>query len=266
MEMTILNCFCTGESPSGNPAAVVSDFTGHVKEKQQLATQLALPVTVFIKDQNLSEPTLEYYYPSTIMPLCLHGTIGAAYHLAKLRKNDTLIFNTTSELKLHLKLLGDIAQVRVGVVPHVPAKWDEQEICQILNIDRSDIEAELPFQTASVGSPKLLVPLRSHQNLATLKPHFDLLTAWSIKNKINGVYVYTKDPNNSDLFHARGFNPKTGHQEDAATGVAAAALVSCVKQNLIIEQGRFIQRPCRIQVTYKSDQEIWVGGRVVPQK
>ncbi|OGQ04709.1 MAG: hypothetical protein A2W61_05945 [Deltaproteobacteria bacterium RIFCSPLOWO2_01_44_7] len=265
MEINILNCFCTDDPQSGNPAAVVSGFSGSAEGKQQLASQLVLPVTVFIKDQDLSQPILEYYYPSTIMPLCLHGTIGAAYHLMKLRRSDTLICNTTSGLKLDAMLLGEVVKIKVCNELLSPIDWDEHEICNILGIDRSDIENRLPFQVASVGSPKLLVPLHSHQRLAALQPHFDLLTSWSIKNKVNGVYVYTKNQKISDVFHARGFNPKTGHKEDAATGVAAAALACCLRRDLTIEQGQSIHRPCRIQVIYKSDEEIWIGGSVALQ-
>lgn len=78
MKVTILNCFCGDSVTSGNPCGVIQHFLGTTDEKQQLAAQLNLPVLIFISHHNGSIPTLEYFYPDTKMPLCIHGTLGAA--------------------------------------------------------------------------------------------------------------------------------------------------------------------------------------------
>ncbi len=70
---------------------------------------------------------------------------------------------------------------------------------------------------ASIGSPKLLIPIKQLDILATLNPKFDFIKKWSIENGINGLYVYSADVNNKNHnYVARGFNPKGGKNEDAA--------------------------------------------------
>lgn len=50
MQHTIhfFNCFTTPEPHSGNPAAVLLNFSGHHEAKQKLATALNLPVMIFM--------------------------------------------------------------------------------------------------------------------------------------------------------------------------------------------------------------------------
>lgn len=91
------------------------------------------------------------------------------------------------------------------------------------------------FTETKPEKQKLSVPLKSFELLDVLKPNFDWIAEWSKKNTVNGLYVYTKDVSNNDFnFCARGFNPKAGHQEDAATGVAAAALSLALKHNIVV--------------------------------
>ena len=124
------------------------------------------------------------------------------------------------------------------------------------------ISTHLPMGVASVGSPKLLIPIVSSHELFKLKPNFAIIEKWSIENNVNGVYAYARDENDL-VFHARGFNPKTGHNEDAATGVAAAVLSMLLKKDIIVKQGRSINQPCSIFVRYLSKESIWVGGLVI---
>jgi trans-2,3-dihydro-3-hydroxyanthranilate isomerase len=264
MEIDIINCFCTEETSSGNPAAIVKNFIADSNEKQKLAKKLGMPVTVFVSHIKNENYNLEFFYPDTEMPLCLHGTMGAAYILLKDTALNNLVCITKSKSKLLIRNEGDIIQVLVSSdrVPEViPNKL---EICKMLNLKGiNEIETEFPLTVSSVGSPKLLVPLISLESLARLKPNFDLIAQWSIKNQINGLYVYVKvSQDNTFDFYARGFNPKTGHNEDAATGVAAAALALFLKKSILVGQGAFIQRPSEINVSYDCPKNIWVGGRV----
>jgi len=77
MKIKQVNCFCTDHDGSGNPAAIVLEFTGSHIEKQRLAKKLNLPVTVFVSYKG-QYPFLEFFYPSTKMPLCIHGALAAA--------------------------------------------------------------------------------------------------------------------------------------------------------------------------------------------
>lgn len=263
MEINLVNCFCTQDENSGNPAAIVFNFSLGSQEKQLLAKELGTPVTVFLSNSS-TENRVEFFYPDTEMPLCLHGTIGAASILLMDKQLKTLVFRTKHDNKLFIRREKDIIQVLVSLQPAPEIFPQTTEILKMLNLNNiAHIEPNLPLAIASVGSPKLLVPLKSFESLANLNPNFDLIKKWSKECGVNGLYVYVKDSQHHCDFYARGFNPKTGHNEDAATGVAAAALAFVLKKNIIVGQGNFMKRPSEIAVSYDSPEKIWVGGRVI---
>ena len=262
MQLNIINCFCTQETDSGNPAAIVRDFTKNKNERQALARKLNLPVTVFLSEVIDGTCNIEFFYPETEMPLCLHGTIGSAYIVSEEKKFADLKFITKDKNTLKSRVAENVIQVLVSSQPVPSIAIDKLKISKMLNLkNEDDFDLELPLLISSVGSPKLLVPLKSFELLSTLKPNFDLIAEWSLENAVNGLYVYTKDSSNDFNFYARGFNPKTGHQEDAATGVAAAALSLALKKSIVVGQGVFLQRPSKIIVSYENSNNIWVGGK-----
>ncbi len=264
MKVTILNCFCSDSVTSGNPCGVIQDFLGTTDEKQQLAAQLNLPVLVFISHHDGSIPTLEYFYPNAEMPLCIHGTLGAASVLFDIYQVKNFTCQATAGLSLNLYVDNDVAQIRLSISQKLKDFSDIHEICHMLGLQEDTILSQsLPCQIASVGSPKLLIPVISKKALMDLQPDFSYITTWSINNNVNGIYVYARDLNETDLFYARGFNPKTGHDEDAATGVAAGALATCFDmKHISIEQGESLGKPSMIHVTRIDEATVLVGGKV----
>ncbi len=250
---------------SGNRAAVVTDFDGDKQDKQSLAKQLNLPVTVFISNKDAKTPTLEYFYPDTEMPLCLHGTIAASEVLLQERKTKNCVLTTSNGYKLNIHQCESFTQVEVAKQQSPAVDIDRTLICRMLSLSDETIINTLawPLTVCSVGSPKLLIPIQSKEALLQLEPDASFIKEWSIANQVNGLYVYaTPDTAESGVdFFARGFNPKTGHHEDAATGVAAAALAACLKKSLIIQQGDKLGFPCEIVTTYVDDEHIFVGGK-----
>ena len=259
----LVNCFCTSQEGSGNPASVVTNFSGADSDRLALAKKLGTPITVFLSDATISAPILKFFYPDTQMPLCLHGALAAAKIIfAKQNKQQlTLLTDAGKKLNVNRSEQGYL-QIQVSNQEFARDKIKKEIVCEMLNLTNvNSIDENLPFCISSVGSPKLLVPLNSLKLLAELQPNDEVIKKWSIENEVNGLYVYTS-LTNSSVFHARGFNPKTGHREDAATGVAAAALSLALKKTIKIEQGYFIKRPCTISVTYINPNNIWVGGKV----
>lgn len=120
----------------------------------------------------------------------------------------------------------------------------------------------------TIGSPKLIVPVINRSILFKMTPHLALISQWCRKYSVNGFYVYSKDTENphSDYI-GRNFNPLFSHQEDNATGVAAAALGFILnlkkdsKKNFIIEQGANLGRPSRINVPI-DPEKISIKGEV----
>lgn len=263
--MNILYCFCTDLLNSGNPAGVTFDFPGDKAEKQKLAQQLQLPVIVFVDKVDSSIPVLQFFYPNIEMNLCLHGALAAVFLLMNRRQtNHITVSNTVGTLFQATKLDNQVVQIKVSEEASLAYAPDLKILAQLLNLtDLNKIAVGLPITVASAGSPKLFVPLKSPKALAALQPNFDLIKQWSLENRINGLYVYTQESIEPLLLQARAFNPKTGQNEDAATGVAAAALSLVFKKNLIIKQGHFIDKPSCLIITYHDPEEIYVGGKII---
>lgn len=253
MELKIVNCFCFDVKESGNPAAIIERFSGGSDAKQELAKNLNLPVTVFIS------------YINEAIHFCLHGALGAGYMIYQRTPFDELVcYTKNNNIIIIRKKDTDIFQVKVTAQPFAEKIIDKKFICKMLNLSNmEEIIGNLPLTAASVGSPKLLVPVSSYNTLAKLTPNFDLIAQWSIESGINGLYVYTRDAQSTLYqFYACAFNPKTGNNEDAATGVAAASLSFVLKQDISIGQGSFVKHPSILNVSFESPQEIWVGGKV----
>lgn len=262
MDIITVNCFGNGAVGSGNPAAVIIHFTGSRNEKQAIANKLNFPVTVFITDPTEKIPLLEYFYPTAQMLLCLHGSLAAAKILHQIYEKENLRCITASGEILSFFCSEHSVQVEVSVkdVPFIAV--NKKEIYTLLNLSEHHlIDHNLPFGVVSVGSPKLLIPIISTKAVTTLKPCFEKILNWSLFHGVNGLYVYARNENNKTAdFIARGFNPKTGHNEDAATGVAAGALALALKQSIVVEQGQELNRPCRMNVIYLNKSKALVGG------
>jgi trans-2,3-dihydro-3-hydroxyanthranilate isomerase len=229
---------------------------------------LQLPVTVFIDRADSPIPVLHFFYPDIEMNVCLHGALAAVFILFNRRKTHHItVSNSVGTLFEAIKLDNNIVQIKVSAESPPAYTIDPAILAQLLNLaDFSEFSQDLPMTVASVGSPKLLVPLKSLTTLAALHPDFDLIKKWSIENRINGLYLYAQESSENNLFYARAFNPKTGQNEDAATGVAGAALALVLKKNIIIKQGQFIDRPSMLIITYHSPEEIYIGGKIVEKK
>ena len=112
MQLTYASCFCTDQSSSGNPAAVVEEFPGDDCAKQQLATKLNLPVTVFVEKVN-NIFTLQFFYPVREMPLCIHGALVAAQFLMAKLKLDEIYAETKDKHKLIFTREDDAVQLEI---------------------------------------------------------------------------------------------------------------------------------------------------------
>jgi PhzF family phenazine biosynthesis protein len=264
MEMALLYCFVTEAAHSGNPAAVITHFPTDDPSRQALATRLDLPVTVFVDHLASDDYRISYFYPETQMPLCIHGSIAAARLLLK-HKNQLQISTAQGQRLTVIKKPNDIFQVKLAAGEVLYDKTPLAETMAMLGLtDPHDLELSLPYTVASIGSPKLLVPLKSFEVFSRLTPNFTAIKAWSINKQVNGLYVYAQHPDHPQQFHARGFNPKTGYNEDAATGVAAGALLTALPElsEIQVDQGHFLNRPSRITVSRDADA-IYIGGRVL---
>lgn len=290
MQLHRLRVF-TRDEGAGNGAVVVSGADVDSGTLQSIAAHLGEPTTVFILPSERAVARLRFFTTQAELPACGHGMLAVARVL--LGDGAGEIDVETDSAVVRLRRDGhDQVGFHAPVSRPLTHDFGRREVLDILGLPESAVLPGLPFSVASVGSPKLLVPVADIKSLHALRPAYTRLATWSASYRINGVYVYTPETIDADAdFHARGFNPLLGNPEDIATGVAAGALAAAMSMqgrdadrpahvSLEIEQGHLLGQPSRIHTFAAplADHElatavdghdagripsVWIGGHVV---
>ena len=257
MTIHLLKCF--GAAPGGgNPALVVEHDAGTETERQQFARERQVSACVFIDRQPDGAIVLDYFYPHTRSPLCLHATLAAAHVLLTKPGAPASVTVQTAMRGQALRLVRRGADLFVGLAPQAsPQVAIERYLPSELMGQHMQLVS--PPVVASVGSPKLLLEVADRTTLRALRPNLELIADWSALHKINGCYAYCRTGENE--FEGRNFNHLDPALEDSATGVAAGALAAHLRRSLSLSQGHVTGQACLIQAQYREGT-IWVGGMV----
>ena len=257
MIVHLLKCF--GAAPGGgNAALVVENDHGSETARQQFARECNVSACVFLDRQADGGIVLDYFYPHTRSPLCLHATLAAAHVLLTALGAPAALTVTTAMRGQALRLLRRAENLFIGLAQQsAPAVMVEKYVPSELMGQHMHLLS--PPVVASVGSPKLLLEVADSTILRALRPNLELIADWSALHKVNGCYAYCRTGENT--YEGRNFNHLDPALEDSATGVAAGALAWHLQQSLRLHQGHVMQQPCLIEVQY-SPAEIRVGGVV----
>ena len=254
--MHIHKMSCFGARPgAGNPALVIEGDGLDHEGRQRLARERCA-TCVFL---DAAAGTLDFYYPHTRSPLCVHATLAAARVLfAHAPTPGPLVVTTRVHgQRLELAQDGDDYYVALQPQPAPAVAIGPDELARLLRAP--GFQPQATPRVASVGSPKLLVEVADEAALYGLAPDLQAIGAWSARHGVNGLYVYCRRADGS--YEGRNFNHREPHLEDSATGVAAGALAALLGHDLDVHQGRATGRDCVIRVRVE-DGAISVGGAV----
>lgn len=257
--MIVHHLKCFGAEPGGGNAALVVE-NDHASEtaRQAFARERQVSACVFIDRQGDGSIVLDYFYPHTRSPLCLHATLAATHVLLTAPGAPATLTVTTAMRGQALQLVRSAEGVFIGLAPQpAPAVAVERHVPSELMGQHMHLLS--PPVIASVGSPKLLLELADRTTLRALRPNLELIADWSTLHGISGCYAYCRTGDNT--YEGRNFNHLDPALEDNATGVAAGALAWHLQQSLRLHQGHVTQQPCLIEVQY-SPGGIRVGGMV----
>ena len=259
MHIHALRCF--GAHPGdGNPALVIEDDAASADARQAFARERDVTcVWIDPAPGNDSAGTLDFYYPHTHSPLCVHATLAAAHVLFVRHGEDAPLAVRTAMHGQDLRLarIGDDVFVRLAPQAVTQPVLEEGQVERLLQVAGASLMAAP--QVASVGSPKLLIEVADEATLHALTPDLAGIASWSRQASVNGMYVYCGRPDGA--FEGRNFNHLDPRLEDSATGVAAGALSMLLGCGLTLRQGQATGRDCLIR-TRVADGAVLVGGRV----
>jgi PhzF family phenazine biosynthesis protein len=272
------------EPGGGNPCPTVIDADGMSDTDMQRVAQAYGHESGFVlpaQAESGCDFEFRFWVPQHEMEMCGHATVGAVWLLNRLGRlpRDEIAILTRSG-RVEARVVGADAAVEVsqplGQVSALPdADRDEADILSVLNIDR-DALAPLPIRNARTSRVKTLVPVRSEAILDGLRPDFARVEALCARIGSTGLYPYAPVDTGAGMFAARQFPKSSGYPEDAATGIAAAALafglleagmVAGDGRPLTVRQGWAMGRPSAIRVRFRTDgggavTGCWLGGSV----
>jgi len=264
MHVHLLRCF--GAAPGlGNPALVIEDDASSPPARQAFARERNTTcVWIDPPHDDSASATVDFYYPHTRSPLCLHATLAAAERLWTRAGTDTPLTVATAMQGQRLGLTREGTSVFVRLTSHsAPQPILTPDLpARLLRIPQEAIVT--PPQVASIGSPKLLVQVRDVPTLHAMTPDLEAITAWGKANKVNGLYLYCPIDGDDDThYEGRNFNHLDPRLEDSATGVAAGALTVLLGHGVSLRQGHATGRDCLIHTRIDAST-ILVGGRAEP--
>jgi PhzF family phenazine biosynthesis protein len=260
----------------GNPAPVWLDADDLSSAQMQEYTRRSGHESVFVLKPATPAHALRmrYFVPNHEMEMCGHATVGALWllHQRDEWNGAPVAIETLSGTVTGRRVDGtvQISQPR-AVVQEVTQQALVEEIAQCLGIDASQIAG--PVLNAATSRVKTLVRLADTAQLHGLRVDFSRVESLCERLGSTGLYPYAMSPDAADTVSARQFPKSSGYPEDAATGIAAAALAWGLRHldlvgrgalSVTVRQGEAMGSPSAIHVGLPSEamaqEGCWVGG------
>ena len=257
----------------GNPCPVVAEAAElSPGEMQQIAAHFG-EESGFVSHDADGGLRFRFFMPDCEVPMCVHATVAATTALVlggKVHRSGDLLVRTASG-QCHVSW-DDGSPMRVNVEQQPPRFGDPVDVASTLEhvfrLEPGAVDDEKPVRLVSVSAPKLMVPLRSADDVHRTAPDFDLLWTLCRDLETTGAYVFAPHSDGrAGHFVARQFPVGGGIREDPATGVAAGALAAYVADRakgktpawtaVEIDQGDAMGCPCRLEAAaYAESGEV----------
>ena len=285
----------------GNPLAVFPEAEGISDEHMmQIAREMNLSETVFVLKAEKEEVLrrLRIFTPMREIPFAGHPIVGTWTALAE---QDVVplpdggngwqriyhevgigVLPVDIEFKDGQPVQVVMTQGKFEILDEIDDGHEQAELARALGLAREDLDETLPIQTITTGLSCLAVPVRSLADLRDIRINTSLLADIYTRRGATGCHTFTRETLEvgASRAHARFFAPADNIPEDPATGSACGALGGYLvhhgalslepqegRYNFVIEQGDFIHRPSRINLSVKggagSVEEVKVGGAAV---
>jgi PhzF family phenazine biosynthesis protein len=268
----------TREPLTGNPAGLIPEADGlEAEQMQAVAAELNASETAFLCESDDAERRIRYFTPTREVDLCGHATIGSHAWLAE----EGTIDDGTHTLETNVGVLdveiddGTVWMTQdTATVEEVTLDYDR--VADALGADRAtleDVGADMPLATATTGLPFLVVPVNFLEAISGLDPDLGAIEALTEELDVTGVYAFSFDALEAEsTLHGRMFAPGAGVDEDPVTGTASGAVGAYLREveafdgelpeEMVFEQGHFVDRPGQVRVRARADP-VTVGGAAV---
>jgi len=258
----------------GSQAGVVFEAgTIDADTRLRIAQELALPAVCFVSTFGENSVTARFQSAKREYPMCGHGTICLMTHMLETGRLNWKDHNridvslnlptTNADVEIHRRKDGrSLVMLDIRAPEFYRDKLDIQQLAGFLGLTTSDLDHNLPVETASGDFVHLVVPVKNLAVMRSITPDFSGLTQFCIDHGFETIACFcsqVEQPGHD--IHVRDFCPAVGVPESAAAGTTNAALSSYlirhqqVQENeggeiiITAEQGLEIKRPSTILST-----------------
>lgn len=282
--VSLVSVFPAAEN-GGNPAPIVLDADAMTADDMRAVAAHYGHESAFVMAPEHAGNAwrFRFFVPNHEMEMCGHATLGALWVLRRAGRWDgSPVTIETLSGRVEGRLASDGEHIEVSQ----PAGRTEPvidasaigAICAALRISPDDIALE-GICNAATSRVKTLVPLRSVEQLQALAPDFTTMLATCDAIGSTGLYPCAREDVGNGralpVLQARQFPRASGYPEDAATGIAAAALlygarrygwVAPGERGVVVRQGVAMGHPSAITVTLRDPLDAaagcWISGDV----
>ena len=275
-----LRVFVNGPA-GGNPVPLVADARGMDDEQMRRVAEAHGHESAFVlppRDPR-ADWRLRFFVPRHEMEMCGHATVGSLWALRRwgLWTTPAAAVETLSGL---VDVRWDEAGQRVWISqPAVRQQpLDDADRARVAAVLRLRDDRPPAMHNAATSRVKTLTPLVDAAALQALRP--DLAAVEALCESIGSTGLYPYALADAGTVFARQFPKSSGYPEDAATGIAAAALwghlaaagdiaigTPDAPRTCTVRQGDAMGRPSAILLQPRFDAAgaldgCWLGGRV----
>jgi PhzF family phenazine biosynthesis protein len=274
----VVDVFVSGPG-GGSPSPVTFDADKMSAEEMRGIAQRFGQEAGFVlapTDPTRADVRYRFFVPLHEMDMCGHGTIGTTWLLAKegrLKPGEIKVETLSGVVRTRISENGAVAIAQPNAkITAVDPKF-RAEILDVLGISERET-LDLPILNAATSRIKTLVPLVSPMVVNQLTPDFARMEKLCDAIGSTGLYPFACDWDDERTYHARQFPKASGYPEDAATGIAATALIYGLKhygligtrKTIRVRQGEAMGRPSRLAVTLADGRDpsvgCWLTGEV----
>ena len=289
-QVTLIDVF-TREKRGGNPVPLVADAQGMSdRDMQQVAAQYGHESAfVLPADNPLAQWKLRFFVPAHEMEMCGHATVGSMWALRQwgLWQSNSAVVETLSGL-VHVQWDEALQCPWISQPPGQCTILDEAQtidVLSVLSLSPASAATVVPHHAvnASTSRIKTLIEFKEPRAVHALQPDFARMKSLCEQIDSTGLYPYSLekpvDVDSPLKVHARQFPRSSGYPEDAATGIAAAALWSHLQARgefahaggkdaqCIVLQGEAMGSPSAIYVRARHNDQgkpdgCWLSGQV----
>ncbi|MDZ7865225.1 PhzF family phenazine biosynthesis isomerase [Acidovorax sp.] len=287
-QVVLIRVFVNGPG-GGNPVPLVADARGMDAAQMQDIARAHGHESAFVLPADVpgADWRLRFFVPHHEMEMCGHATVGSLWALRRwgVWTTPRARVQTLSGL---VDVEWDAARQRVWISqPAVREEVLESGAAALVarTLCLPAATAPIAMTNAATSRVKTLVPLPDVAALQALAPDFAIMESTCDAIASTGLYPYALATNGQaaaePTVFARQFPRKSGYPEDAATGIAAAALWGHLAASgtiatgsatapvvCTVRQGDAMGNPSAIAVRPRFDAEgtvagCWLSGEVV---